>query len=255
MQKAEYTRLADEMAEDAKWQLQLFTFAVTGSAAVLTLLSTQRSAEPGAITSALVPMGLFFLAPLVVVVPSSLMILNRARTRNRKAAFIVAYLDSRRLAEEPERPEDKVDSVTTLAKVRESTTLPWETALQLLDRSNLTRNRRIHLGPALRYMFWGFFTIEALCLALTAVSLQPQSWISAWVLVVAVALFSALVGYRLALLRRLKREDSIQGFVRRWLELRTDRVRWPTYLREWIEECETTRQLAPRPDGINRSRL
>lgn len=249
MDNAEYKRLTDEMAADAKWQLQLFTFAVTGSAAVLTLLSAKAGSSelptaPG------VPMGLFFLAPLVVIIPSSLMILNRARTRNRKAAFIVTYLDYERLCERSVDKGDKVDELTPLPTVRTRADLPWETALQLLHRSYESRGRRIHLAPALVFMFLGFLAIEGLCVTLAYFTLREQPWITMTPKLGALAIAIVLVSYRVYLLLPLAGEESIQGFVRIWLELRTDTDGGrtsPAYLREWIEECVKSGKLKPRP--------
>jgi hypothetical protein len=115
----------------------------------------QSAAIGTTVATSAIPHGFFFLAPLIGVIPSSLMILNRARTRNRKPAFIVAYLDPAR------HSRGDAGTSPTLAAVRQMASLPWETALNVVQRG-----LRIHVAPALIHMFSGFFVIEILCLAL-----------------------------------------------------------------------------------------
>ena len=61
------TRLVTEMQEDAKWQLQLFTFALRVTAIIFGVISKVDSGAGGGM-----PGGLVFLSPLIVPVPTSL---------------------------------------------------------------------------------------------------------------------------------------------------------------------------------------
>lgn len=230
---AEYNRLAVEMNEDGKLQFTLFTFGVTTSTAILGLLS-RIAIETNATGIWGLPPGFFFLVPLMVLLPTSLVILNRARTRNRKAAYIVVYYDYKRLVHDCGITDD-----TSLEQVRKLPFIPWETALHILDRTNPQHNRPGHLAPALKYMAYCYYTIEILCVILAIYTSLSAPWVLQGILLI-FATTSLLVVYRdrRSTLRMLNRELSIQGFVKAWLEISGRKGNLPRYLKEWIEEID-----------------
>jgi hypothetical protein len=211
---AECARLVQEMADDGRWQVQLFTFALTATAVILGVQARNPTEVPG----------LLLLSPLVVLIPSSLIILNRARTRNRKAAFMMCYLDTKRL-----RIAGVDEQQDSLNQVRRRCDLPWETGLHILERN------KPHIAPALLYMGFSYLIVEVTCITLAAVFSSDRR-VQAFVTIVAVA-YVILTGYRIVWLLRLRRSASIQGYVHRWLALRfPDLHGCPNYLVEWIHE-------------------
>lgn len=235
---AEYNRLALEMNEDAKLQFTLFTFSITAATAVLGFLTRSMEGTNSTLSSGL-PSGYLFLVPLVVLLPTSLMILNRARTRNRKAAYIVVSFDYKRL-----RSEGVTDQ-TPLDEVRQYPYLPWETALHILDRTNWEANRRVHLAPALKYMFISYFAIEIICIALAVYISRQAIWYMLVIMgLIVVSSIIPVYWFRIKVLIRLTRDISIQGFVKQWLILKPDKIGGaPQYLQIWIEEFEKTDQM------------
>ncbi len=225
---AECGRLVAEMSEDTRWQLQLFTFGVTAAALALSVLARGAPA-----TETVVSPGLFWLGPLFVLVPASLMILNRARARNRKAAYMIVTLDYKRLLIEG------VTDSTSLAEIRRRSDVPWETALHILERTNQETNTKPHLARALAYMTMSSLFSEILFISLAF--LETWSTNNILVVVVGFALVDAsLIATRCLALRDLKRSTSIQGYVAHWLRLRyrNDHRSIPRYLSEWTDECE-----------------
>lgn len=239
---AEYNRLAVEMNEDGKLQFTLFTFGVTTSTAILGLLS-RTAIGTNAINIWGLPPGFFFLVPLMVLLPTSLVILNRARTRNRKAAYIVVYYDYKRLIH-----DCGITNNTPLEEVRRLPFIPWETALHILDRTNPQHNRPGHLAPALKYMAYCYYTIEILCVILAIYTSLSAPLILQGILLM-FAITSLLVVYRdrRNTLRMLSKELSIQGFVKAWLVISGRKGDLPRYLKEWIEEIDQgVRKPPPR---------
>lgn len=228
---SEYTRLAEEMNEDAKLQFQLFTFAITATMAVLSFLTSRPVDDQPPFPFGLPP-GTFFLVPLILLLPTSLMILNRARTRNRKAAYVIMFLDYKRLVSEG------VEENQSLDDIRKRPFLPWETALQVLERTNRARKRRVHLGPVIRYMIISCIVIEIFCIVLAYFALR-QSQQSMLPLVIVVFVVMLIYFYRISLLIHLRGRDSVQGYVAGWLECRKNLGgKTPTYLQKLIEEYQ-----------------
>lgn len=233
---AEYNRLAIEMNEDAKLQFTFFTFAITTTTAVLSILATKTSVPDLRSLSGLPP-GLFFLTPLIILVPTSLLILNRARTRNRKAAYIIVSFEYKRLAAEG------VTEQTSLGDVRQLPFIPWETALHILDRTNKNEDRRVHLAPAFKYMAYSYGSIEILCILLAVKSswielFQVPLYVQTILGIIAVLLIFSYVYRWRTLWTDLKSSISVQGYVEQWLKLKfhNDLNKAPRYLREWLEE-------------------
>jgi hypothetical protein len=224
------------MNEDAKLQFTFFTFAITTTTAALSILATKSSVPDLRALSGLPP-GLFFLIPLIILVPTSLLILNRARTRNRKAAYIIVSFEYKRLTAEG------VTNYTPLEEVRQLPFLPWETALHILDRTNKNDDRRVHLAPAFKYMAYSYGSIETLCILLALKSswfeiLQLQLYVQLILGVMAVVLAYSYYYRSNVLFSDLKGSISVQGYVEQWLKLkfRNDLSKAPRYLREWLEE-------------------
>lgn len=230
---AEYNRLAVEMNEDGKLQFTLFTFGVTTSTAILGILSgTVINSNLTNIWG--LPPGFFFLVPLMVLLPTSLVILNRARTRNRKAAYIVVYYDYKRLIH-----DCGITDETALEDVRKLPFLPWETALHILDRTNPQHNRPGHLAPALKYMAYCYYTIEILCVVLAIyTSLSAPIILQGILFFIAVGSLGIVYKDRRHTLRELSKDLSIQGFVKAWLEISGRKANLPRYLQEWIYEID-----------------
>jgi len=228
---AEYNRLAVEMNEDIRFQFTLFTFGVTTTAAVLSLI-VSAAIRNTANTQSVLPYGIYFLVPFVVLLPTSMMILNRARTRNRKASYIMVTLEYKRLRAEG------INDKTSLDDVKKYPYLPWETALHIIERTNLERGSRVHLAPALLYMFISYFAIEMLCIALAVLtsihSSQPVLyWLSGFFFIVLILVYV----FRISALRRLTSTNSIQGYVENWLKYKYGDIdKSPRYLKEWINK-------------------
>lgn len=241
---AEYNRLSTEMADDAKMQFTLFTFSITTSTAVLGfLIGTALGANSLGLFG--LPPGAFFLVPLIVLLPTSWMILNRARTRNRKVAYIIICFDYKRLCAEG------ITNRTPLDEVRRYPFLPWETALHILDRTNLNADppRQVHLARPLRYMTLSYFAIETFCIALAIYTSLQTSWsvlLTLGLIVIGVLLLSY---YRFKALMELKARISIQGYVEQWLQLKFGKISdAPLYLQQWLEEYNRKKpQGPPRP--------
>jgi hypothetical protein len=221
------------MNEDSKLQFTLFTFGITTSTVVLGFLTSPNSTGNLSVLPG-IPTGFSFLVPLIVLIPTSLAILNRARTRNRKAAYIIVNFDYRRL-----RAEGVTDE-TPLAEVRQRPFLPWETALHILDRTNMSvsPSRRVHLGRILRYMAICYFVVEALCIFLSISTSRLGGSIMVLIMQILLALLILFAFfYRLNALAELTKTLSIQGYVENWLNLRYGNLeRAPKYFREWIGE-------------------
>jgi hypothetical protein len=223
----EFGRLVREMQTDATLQFQIFTFALSATAVILGVLAP----NPAKVGDNLPASAFFFLIPLIVLIPSSLMILNRARTRNRKSAYMICYLDAKRL---------RIGGVTdtaSLADVRRRPDLPWETALHILMRTGKTGLP--HLPPALKYMGYCYLLAELVCLspgAYFAISLKsPPSEIF---MGAGAAFWLSVAIYRTWALRQLKARASIQYFAKLWLVGRfgDTLVGCPQYFRDWIDE-------------------
>jgi len=235
---AEYNRLATEMNEDSKTQFTLFTFSITASTAILGFLTSTAVASNAILLPGL-PHGSFFLVPLIVLLPTSMLILNRARTRNRKAAYIIVNFDYKRLCAEG------ITNQTSLEEVRRSTFLPWETALHILDRTNPKVNRYVHLAPSLKYMAICYFVVEILCAALALYMTRQDSLYTLIGLGMAIAFVVIPVyRYRIKALVELKGSISIQGYVEQWLKLKYGTVdNAPMkYLSQWIQEFNPQEQ-------------
>lgn len=237
---AEYNRLSIEMNEDAKLQFTFFTFGITASTAVLGFL-TSSAVSVDSIPIPGLPVGAFFLVPLLILYPTSLLILNRARTRNRKAAYVITHLDYKRLR------ADGITDQTPLKAVREHPFLPWETALHVLERTNKRVHKNAHFPPALRYMYYCYFAIELLCIFLAFFTSSQTSTPTLWVMAGIIAVFTAPVYIvRIARVLMLKKELSIQGCVKRWLEYKFERYdKAPLYIREWINEFVAEYKVIP----------
>lgn len=213
---ADCTRLANEMQEDARWQIQLFTFAVTATAIILGIISKVDSGTGNGI-----PAGLVFLSPLIVLAPTSLMILNRARTRNRKAGFMFAVLDCKRLMISGVELGDDLDVV------KRRRDLPWETALHVIERL------KPHLAPALLYMTVSSVFMELLCVGLTFWVERNAGRIVLMAVAVVAVVDVLLVSFRWRALFRLKHDKSIQGYAKAWLKSQ-DQLEIPKYLKDWV---------------------
>jgi hypothetical protein len=241
---AEYNRLSTEMTEDAKTQFTLFTFSITASTAVLGFL-TSTALGAGSLGLLGLPPGAFFLVPLIVLLPTSWMILNRARTRNRKVGYIIICFDYKRL-----RAEGITDR-TPLDEVRRYPFLPWETALHILERTNLSADppRQVHLARPLRYMTLSYFAIETLCIALAVYTSLQASWFVFLILGLIVIGVLLLSYCRFKALMELKGRISIQGYVEQWLQLKFGKISGaPLYLQQWLEEYNRRKpQSPPRP--------
>jgi len=229
--EGERARLVMEMQEDARWQLQLFTFAVTVTGVILGLVSKLEGTSTG------LPAVIVFLSPLVILVPSSLMILNRARTRNRKAAFIFVSIDHKLLCLAGVEEGDSIDTVAR----RDD--LPWETALHILERRNRSSlrksSKRPHLGPDLRNMAACFLGIELLCVGLAASVAASNSPEATHAVQAVIGAETALFALRGALLWRLTRGTSIQGYASKWLRQRYLHDEIPfQYLSQFVAEYE-----------------
>jgi hypothetical protein len=231
--EAECNRLATEMQEDARWQIQLFTFAVTATAVILGVIGKIDSN-----VGDVIPAGLAFLSPLIVLIPTTLMILNRARTRNRKAAFMFSVLDCKRLRVSGVQHGDAFE------EVKQRDDLPWETALHIIDRFDDKAGP--HLAPALRYMTICSFLMELLCMGLAFWSLR-QADPRVLLAVGAAALASLLLlSMRWRALAHLKGSKSIQGYAMGWLESRNPNE-VPRYLKEWVEVHKKFMPAPPKP--------
>lgn len=238
---AECGRLVREMTEDATWQFRTFTFALTATGILLSVLgpilggSTSHIPELSPAAQAALPQYLlpfFFLTPLVFLIPSSYIIMNRARTRNRKAAYMICVLDYKRLR------IAGVGDGHSLDQVRRWQDVPWETALHLVHDDR----RNPHVAPALRYMAWTYFLTESICFLLAGAMLTASVlWTRAvYLFAVLVTAEVYFVVHRLAILFSLRRDRSIQGHARSWLKVRfgESREKWPVFFREWIQKCE-----------------
>jgi hypothetical protein len=235
---AEYHRLAAEMNEDARLQFTLFTFGITASTAVLGFLTSADISSISPLLSGLPP-GSFFLTPLIVLIPTSLTILNRARTRNRKASYIMVNFDRKRLY-----AEEEINDKTSLEKVRKHPFLPWETALHILQRTNPkdSPHRRVHLAPSLKYMAICYCILEMLCVFLTFYASRKADLLVNGIMggILAILLIFAYWS-RGSTLIDLRKTISIQGYVKQWLNLKygTDEETGPKYLFEWVREFES----------------
>lgn len=242
----EYSRLATEMAEDAKWQLHLFTFGVTSAPVILTVLKGWLDSQIPS-ESLPVPAGWFFLAPLVVLVPTSFIILNRARTRNRKAAFIVTLMDPIRLA------DAGVGNHHRLQEVLRRGDLPWETALLFFERASPTSKRKTHFPPAVLTMLLSYFAIETVSWWLAYASVRTV--IDAKTMVGMLLVAVLLLGSRTWWFWRLRSAQSIQAYVVKWLEKGPALgFPWPQYLLDWRDiykgtERWTLREPEPPSSG------
>ncbi|MBI5504846.1 MAG: hypothetical protein HY899_08575 [Deltaproteobacteria bacterium] len=224
---AECMRLVGETAEDVHWQLQLFTSGITAPALALCVLARGTPA-----TGTVVSPGLFYLVPLLVLVSSSLVILNRARARNRKAAFVIG-LDYKRLS-----VAGVAVDTTPLTEACRRSDVPWETALHLLECTHVETQPRPHLPRALVYVTFASFFAEILLISLVVVEPLPRKALLILVAGVA-ALDVALIVYRSMAVFDLRGLTSIQGCAA--LRLRFPKrgpTRLPEYLVEWTDECE-----------------
>lgn len=229
---AEYNRLATEMNEDLRFQFTLFTFGITTTTAVLGLIATTiiRADDP---SLSGFPFGIFFLVPLVVLLPTSLMILNRARTRNRKACYVMVVLEYKRLR------AGGITDQTSLEEVKNLPFLPWETALHIIERSNSDRSARVHLAPAIRYMFSSYFTIEILCIVLAFYTLiRVTQMFPVWLAVILAIVVIPVYFFRIIALLKLTSGDSVQGYAEKWLiyKYNVRNKKPPVYLSEWINK-------------------
>jgi hypothetical protein len=177
---------------------------------------------------------LVFLSPLIVLVPTSLMILNRARTRNRKAAFMLVSLDYKRLC------IAGVKTSETLKQVQSRDNLPWETHLHIVERWNSDKGP--HLAPALLYMVSCSVAMELLCIGLAFWIAWGNRWNRVGVAVV-LLINLGLVAYRCRALWLLTGVNSIQGYAVAWLKRKYPNSDiQPLYLSEFVARYETLSQ-------------
>ena len=233
---AEFQRLVREMQSDATWQLQLFTFALTATAIILGVLA------PNPTATGQLPAGMFFLTPLLILIPSSLIVLNRARTRNRKSSYIICYLDAKRLR------AAGVSNETSLDEVRRRSDVPWETALHILGRRG-----KPHLPPALRYMGYSYAMVELLCIGCALyVSITQRSLSAQRVVLVVGFLWISAVVYRWVNLWKFKYRLSIQYFATQWFEdpYRQPLRNCPKYLEQWAGETFPTKRKPKTSDHL-----
>jgi len=225
---AEYNRLSTEMNEDAKLQFTFFTFGITASTAVLGFLTSSAVN----VNSIPIP-GMLY--------PTSLLILNRARTRNRKAAYVITHLDYKRLR------ADGITDQTPLKAVREHPYLPWETALHIIERTNKRVHKNAHFPPALRYIYSCYFAIESICIFLAFFTSWQASKITLLAMGIAILVFTLPVYFiRVQRALLLKKQLSIQGCVKRWLEYKFEQYNnAPLYIREWISEFAEEYSVIP----------
>jgi uncharacterized membrane protein YhaH (DUF805 family) len=221
-------RLVTEMQEDARWQIQLFTFALTVTAIILGVISKLDSSS---ITG--MPAGLVFLSPLIVLIPTSLMILNRARTRNRKAAFMLVSLDYKRLRIAGVKDDEP------LIKVQRRKDLPWETHLHIVERMDSQKNP--HLAPALMYMASCSVFMEWLCIGLAFWVSRAGHWLVPTGIAAVLLVDLALVVFRLRGLYHLKGVNSIQGYAVAWLARPRDSDVY-LYLRDFVDRYPDLRR-------------
>jgi len=230
--EAEYDRLAEEMNDDAKLQFTLFTFGITASTAVLGLLAISLEGQNTTFFSVF-PKGIVFLLPLIVLFPTSLMILNRARTRNRKTSYIIVNFDYKRLCSEGMANK-------SLDEIRRYQFIPWETALHILDRTYSKKSTSlVHLPPAIKYMAGCYLVIESFCIALAFIASLEANPIALWAMSLLLLILVVIVySIRIKALRDLRGEISIQGYVERWLVRKygDDLDGAPRHLKEWLEE-------------------
>jgi hypothetical protein len=256
---AECSRLVQEMAADERFQFSLFTFGLTATAVILGVARASGHFE-----TLHIPRELVFLTPLIILVPSSALIVNRARSRNRKAAYMICYLDYKRLL------ASGVQDHLKLGEVRRRSEVPWETALNILDRSYdvhpLHRRRRVHLARAITWMMGSSMFVEMMCVGLFFASAgglldvskggRTDYHVGDYIIFASVAVVVAelpLLAVRVYRTLLLEGRDSIQEYVVRWLELRygpgwaSDRHSGrrndgPLYLAEWIHEWSQQRK-------------
>lgn len=232
---AENNRLSSEMTDDTKLQFSLFTFGITTSTVVIGILASVAGTDKTLIFSN-IPFGAFFLSPLIVLIPTSLVILNKARTRNRKAAYIIVNFDYKRLLSEG------FTSSASLTEIRTYPFLPWETALHILQRTNPDKGKYVHLAPALKYMAVCYLVIEILCIFLGIyTSWQANPDLIIWIAIGGILIYLLITWHRATNLLQLKGKFSIQGYVEQWLDLKSTKK--PAYLHEWIKEFKNRESL------------
>jgi hypothetical protein len=140
-----------------------------------------------------------------------------------------------------------------LAAVRQLDNLPWETALHILDRTQLHEKRGPHIPPALLYMMVSYTILETACALLALYTTYSFNGLTFWLLLLAVlGIGSTTYWFRFKLLRGLKHKLSIQGYAKRWFVAKfsdgtaeispTQDLRIPAYLRGWFREVDLATQ-------------
>lgn len=233
--RAEHTRLSQEMLEDVNTEFRTFRFGVTTAAVLIGAIVAWSHAYPDSVGFQGVGRALLFLLPISVLSPSALMILNRGRTRNRKVAYIIAMLDAECL-----KAQGRQNS--TMREL-ECHPVPWETALHLAFRRGSPHWSSLH-----KTSMTVIFALEIACVYLATLSLLSAEGLSRAAMghsVAAMSVVILLTGYgwwrRYRAMIRLRQDDSIQGFLRRWLNRaykHEQRNSWPRYLREFVELYE-----------------
>ncbi|MCG8470185.1 MAG: hypothetical protein MJB57_18570 [Gemmatimonadetes bacterium] len=233
--RAHDDRLSREMDTDTRIQFGTARFSITAAAILLGAVIAWSQRAPGSSSAIL------FLLPVAILLPASLTILNRARTRNRKAAYVIAILDTHRL-----RLQGDGDLHGDSLHRR---LIPWETALHLAFR------KTPHSSGAIRNSLCATQLLEFACVYLAGWQLIAPPEVNGGTSVRAagfahpaafVALFViVIVGFwirRVILYRRLKYDDSIQEYTKLWLKRAYDPARtdWPPHLAKYVENVENS---------------
>ncbi len=192
----EYRRLATEIIKDRELQFRLFWQSITVTAVIFSFCATILDSELW------LHYPIVILAPHLILIPTATIILNRARTVNRKSAYLMVVFDH------------YADSHN------------WERDLSILRRmDNDEQPHRIpHRAATIRDMLTSLAMVELLCIFAYFFLLftQPQRLRdNAWyvVLVFGViysALYTSLFAERARYFFQTKYEDSIQGYASMW---------------------------------------
>lgn len=231
-EKAEHTRLVDEIQKDRELQFRIFWQALTITAVMFSISVNIMDSEIG------LNFPFLLLAPHLILVPSTAIILNRARTANRKNGYILTVFDQ----------------VSDFSN--------WEKDLSRL------RGEIPHRPATLKSMLLTVTTFEIVCLLLFfaflfALSKNTTAFygdILPFISCVYLIIYSLLISKRFRSYFCIRYETSIQGYATQWaktlgLNVEND-PNFPTWNVEiWKDTRNNELKFRPRSPKTNKKKI
>ncbi len=198
-EKLEYERLSSEIIKDRELQFRLFWQSITVTAVIFSFCASIFQPDFWA------KFPFIILSPHLILIPTATIILNRAKTANRKSGYIMAAYNK-------------------FAKQ-----FNWERDLSMLRRidKETGKSKPPHRAATIKNMLMAISSLEIICMLIFLIflMLQPEHtrdnfwWSVAFLGVVYSIFYTHVLAIRIRAFFCTRYMESIQGYATNWIEI------------------------------------